>query len=138
MSIQYYFGFTVKNNSLSTKLLSETIYEDEWIRPAMRRGLSIQKWVYEYDEKDRLHVHGIATAPKNLYFNKFLQDGYHQHFDHLKNPSDIVRWCIYMMKQQNHLEAKQWNETKNLKMEDVFTKEEMLAFVEQEGELVTH
>lgn len=93
MSVTYY-AFTVKCNS---KFATKEELE-EWIEHAESKGFRVQTYYFELDKKDRLHMHGVALAPPNLYKKRLLYNNYHQRIDMIPSFLDLQKWVDYIEK----------------------------------------
>lgn len=97
------YAFTVKNNDESTR--THECYK-RWLDHAETLGVKIQQVFYEYDNNNRLHIHGVLQAPKNFYKSKLMYNGYHQRIDVLGTDEDLQRFLRYAQKDQNALNLK--------------------------------
>lgn len=91
-----YYGFTVKANHI--RYPQEDIYI-EWMKNAQNRGFDIQCYYYEIDSLDKLHLHGIAIAPKKLWKKGLLYEQMHQLIKEIPTLGDLKRFTDYIQKE---------------------------------------
>lgn len=94
--LYHYFAFTVKDNT-KNKYPTVDDYE-EWLSHARQHGVNIECYYYEIDQKDRLHMHGIMTAPKNIYKRQLLYKRMHQRIDEIQDQQGLIRFSDYIQK----------------------------------------
>lgn len=70
----------------------------EWILHAQSKGVDVEAYYYEIDSKDRLHIHGVFSGPKNLYKRGLLFKSFHQRIDEIPSFLDLQHWADYITK----------------------------------------
>lgn len=96
LNLPRYYGFTVKRNDV--KYPQEEDYED-WIANANSKGFNVLCHYFELDSKRKLHVHGVALAPKNFYKQNLLFKKMHQRIDEIPSFIDLQRYTDYIQKE---------------------------------------
>lgn len=93
--MECHYAVTVKKNSKGHA--NEQYYVD-WCYFSYKKGLRIVYKTYEYDDKGRLHMHGVGIGPINLYCKKFCTTGIHINIQKLDTINDMLHWMIYIHK----------------------------------------
>lgn len=102
MSVKYCeYAFTVKGSSRARPAEHEDYVK--WVDNAREQGFNVMDWIFERDQKERLHIHGIASAPTNFYKKRVMFNAFHQKIDKLPTQMDASKWFRYMMKDQHVL-----------------------------------
>jgi len=85
------YAFTYKINN---KQIPEHQDYSEVLGLLNKKGQIID-FVYEYDSKHKLHIHGIVELKKNPFFKTMVPPGVHSRFEVI---TDIDGWRNYMYK----------------------------------------
>lgn len=90
------YAFTVKCNTKGYyPMVSDYI---DWIQNAQSKGCKIDVYYFEIDSKDRLHMHGVMRAKKDLFKKSLVFKSFHQRIDEIPSFLDLQKWGDYISK----------------------------------------
>lgn len=96
MNFPCYYAFTVKDTH-SDRYPLVADYQS-WLANAISKGCEIKCHYYEIDSRDRLHLHGIMLAPKNLFKKGLVYKQMHQRIDAIQDQVGLRRFSDYIQK----------------------------------------
>lgn len=91
-----YCKFTIKLNKKD--YVPTTQDYAYWMNYAQEKGVLVHDYYYEFDSKERLHVHGYLTMPNNFYIKQLCVGGMHVDIHPLDTTDDILGWLNYCTK----------------------------------------
>lgn len=116
------YGFTVKCNTKGYYPLVADYHD--WLRNAESKGCKINCHYFEIDSKDRLHMHGVLEASKNLFKKSLVFKSFHQRLDEIPSFLDLKKWSDYIQKEyvneDEYMQKLILYEHRHMPYEDIF------------------
>lgn len=91
--VPIYYALTIKKTGSRLPNSEETI---QYLIRLEQKGLTIEDGHFELDSDRRLHWHGTVTAAPNLFYKKFVEKGWHTHFEIIPSMQDLISWTHYI------------------------------------------
>lgn len=88
------YSFTYK---LNTKAEPEEADYAQILRLLHTKG-NVIDFVYEFDSKGKLHIHGAVEFTKKPFFATMCPKGFHSRFDRIESEEDLAKWLAYIYK----------------------------------------